>query len=140
MFVVNRAPSRGGACEMTMSCCTCEPLDGGYMVTDFAAVLRGPLCRRVASLAIDGCSHKDAGRSERKTQTVANVTTHPTIKQAYAQHTTSQYDTLQQSARCFLIPPKCTHHLAQFSDHMCSCADVHRVGGFSSAISLTQAQ
>ena len=68
MSVVNRAPSRGGAFEkMTMSCCLCEPMETaqyigddthavvtrikGHQSTDFAAVLRGPLCRWVSSLA-----------------------------------------------------------------------------------------
>ena len=67
MFVASRAPSRGGACEMTMSSCMCGPMETAqatgddthaavarikeHRSADIATVLRGPLCRWVASLA-----------------------------------------------------------------------------------------
>ena len=77
------APSRGGAKEMTMSSCMCEPMETAQSLGDdtHAVVTRleghqstdrtvcGSWRWWVESLAHPMCSNKDAGKRERKTPT-----------------------------------------------------------------------
>ena len=139
MFVVNRAPSRGDAHETTMSCCMCEPTETAQSVGDDPHVVvtrlkehqtqTSPQCcviRCVGGLQSPAhrCSHKDAGRSERKTEILVNVTKITPEHQTCVHNTelskttlfktirkdTRYYDTSHQSSRdVLLIQPESTH-------------------------------
>ena len=73
VFVVNRSPSR--ACPTAQSIGDDTRAVGtwltGHQISPQCYVVHS--VRGLRAWSIDGCSHKDAGRSERKTPTLASV-------------------------------------------------------------------
>ena len=126
---VDGAPSRGGACEMTMSCCMCEPTERSEspLAMTHLRWLRGHSESAVVSVECElgpSIGARTWTRA-RETPTLANVIKLTTSRKC-TPHDTVQYDTTQYNpkradrrlSRFLGYNTKVHTHLAQLSDHM----------------------